>query len=168
MPRLSGVVFDYAIPRELMGETERRAFDALAYGPLPPDQAITVRVALKLRNQAALNAWIRNINDPANALYGQSLTPAQFAATYAPGNADVQRVIGYLESFGFENVTAEPNNLLVSADGTAGQASAAFNTLSNSSRSSATSLLATPRRRKSPPRSAGSLAPSWVSTRLAR
>ncbi len=30
MPRGSGVVFDYAIPRELMGEPERRAFDALA------------------------------------------------------------------------------------------------------------------------------------------
>jgi methyltransferase (TIGR00027 family) len=30
LPRESGVVFDYAIPRELMGETERRAFDFLA------------------------------------------------------------------------------------------------------------------------------------------
>ncbi len=30
MPRGSGVVFDYAIPRELMNEIERRAFDALA------------------------------------------------------------------------------------------------------------------------------------------
>lgn len=30
LPRGSGVVFDYAIPRESMGEAERRAFDALA------------------------------------------------------------------------------------------------------------------------------------------
>jgi methyltransferase (TIGR00027 family) len=30
MPRGSGVVFDYAIPRELMGEAEQRAFDMLA------------------------------------------------------------------------------------------------------------------------------------------
>jgi methyltransferase (TIGR00027 family) len=30
MPLGSGVVFDYAIPRELMNERERRAFDALA------------------------------------------------------------------------------------------------------------------------------------------
>lgn len=30
LPRESGVVFDYVIPRELMGETERRAFDFLA------------------------------------------------------------------------------------------------------------------------------------------
>lgn len=30
LPRESGVVFDYAIPRESMGEAEQRAFDALA------------------------------------------------------------------------------------------------------------------------------------------
>lgn len=30
MPRGSGVVVDYSIPREMMTENERRAFDALA------------------------------------------------------------------------------------------------------------------------------------------
>jgi pseudomonalisin len=101
---------------------------AADYGPAPTSQAITVRVALKLQNQAALNTYIQNINDPNNALYGQSLTPAQFAATYAPSNAQVQQVVSYLNSRGFENVTVEPNNLLISADGTVAQASAAFNT----------------------------------------
>jgi methyltransferase (TIGR00027 family) len=31
LPQGSGVVFDYSIPRELMNENERRAFDALAF-----------------------------------------------------------------------------------------------------------------------------------------
>ncbi|MGC2297335.1 MAG: S53 family peptidase [Acidobacteriaceae bacterium] len=101
---------------------------AADYGPATSTQAVTVRVALRLRNQAALNTYIKNINDPTNALYGESLTPAQFAAAYAPSNAQVQQVVGYLQSQGFENVTVEPNNLLVSADGTVAQASAAFNT----------------------------------------
>ena len=101
---------------------------AADYGQLPSDQAITVRVALKLQNQAALNTYIRNINDPSNPLYGQSLTPAQFAASYAPGAAQVQQVVNYLQSAGFTNVSVEPNNLIVSADGTVAQASAAFNT----------------------------------------
>ena len=101
---------------------------AADYGPLPSDQAMTVRVALKLQNQAALNTYIRNINDPTNPLYGQSLTTAQFAATYAPSSAQVQQVVSYLQGAGFTNVTVEPNNLIVSADGTAAQASAAFNT----------------------------------------
>lgn len=98
------------------------------YGPMRPDQAITVRVAMKLQNQAALNSYTGNINDPTSLLYGQSLTPAQFAATYGPSSAQVQLVVSYLEGAGFTNVTVEPNNLLISADGTVGQASAAFNT----------------------------------------
>ena len=101
---------------------------AADYGPLPTDQTLTVRVALKLQNQAALNTYIRNINNPANPLYGQSLTPAQFAISYAPGAAQIQQVVNYLQGAGFTNVTVEPNNLIVSADGTAAQASAAFNT----------------------------------------
>ena len=83
---------------------------------------------MTLQNQAALTTYIKNINDPSNALYGQSLTPAQFAAAYAPSNAQVQQVVSYLQGQGFGNVTVEPNNLMVSADGTVAQASAAFNT----------------------------------------
>ena len=101
---------------------------AADYGPADPSQAITVRVGLKLQNQAALNTYIQNINNPSSALYGQSLTPAQFAATYAPSNAQVQQVVSYLQNQGFQNVAVEPNNLLISADGTVAQASAAFNT----------------------------------------
>ncbi len=101
---------------------------AADYGPMRSDEAITVRVAMKLQNQTALNTYIRNINDPTNALYGQSLTPAQFAATYGPSSAQVQQMVSYLEGAGFTNVIVEPNNLLVSADGTVAQASAAFNT----------------------------------------
>ncbi len=101
---------------------------AADYGPTNPQQAITVRVALNLQNQAALATYIKNINDPTNALYGQSLTPAQFAAAYAPSNAQVQQVVSYLQSAGFGNIAVEPNNLIISADGTVAQASAAFNT----------------------------------------
>lgn len=101
---------------------------AADYGPLPATQAITVRVVLKLQNQAALTTYIRNINNPNNPLYGQSLTPAQFAATYAPTSAQVQQVVSYLHGAGFSNVAVEPNNLMISADGTVAQAEAAFNT----------------------------------------
>jgi subtilase family serine protease len=53
-------------------------------------------LALKLQDQSALNTYIRSINDPNNALYAQSLTPAQFAATYAPSDAKVQQVVSCL------------------------------------------------------------------------
>jgi pseudomonalisin len=97
-------------------------------GLAPPDQAVTVRVALALQNKAALLSYLGSINNPSSALYGQSLTPAQFAASYAPSAAQVQAVVSYLEGAGFANVVVEPNNLLVSAEGTVAQAEAAFHT----------------------------------------
>lgn len=56
------------------------------------------------------------------------MTPAQFAAQYGPTSSQVQAVTSYLSSQGFGNIQVEANNLLVSADGTAAQADAAFNT----------------------------------------
>jgi pseudomonalisin len=97
-------------------------------GLAPSDQSITVRVALKIQNQAALVSYITSANDPSSANYGQFLTPAQFAASYAPSAAQVQQVTNYLTSAGFGNIAVEPNNLLISATGTIADADAAFNT----------------------------------------
>ena len=60
--------------------------------------------------------------------YGHFLTTQEFAADYAPSSAQVAKVVSYLETSGFTNVVVEPNNLIISANGTAQQASAAFNT----------------------------------------
>lgn len=97
-------------------------------GPAPSSQAITVRVGLPIRNRAALEAYVKEINDPSSSLYGQSLTPAQFSATYGATSAQVAAVSNYLKSAGFTNIVVESNNLLISADGTVAQANKAFNT----------------------------------------
>lgn len=97
-------------------------------GPLPSSTPVTVRLGMKLQNKAALETYVKNISDPSNALYGQFLTPAQFTASYAPSSAQVQQVVNFLSSAGFTNIQVEPNNMLVSADGTAAIASAAFRT----------------------------------------
>lgn len=97
-------------------------------GPAPGDQAITVRVGMPIRNKTALEAYVKAINDPSSSQYGQRLTPAQFAATYGATSAQVSAVTSYLKSAGFTNITTEPNNLLISADGTIAEASTAFNT----------------------------------------
>jgi pseudomonalisin len=110
------------------GLSASQLVSASDYGPAPSNQAITVRLALNIQNKPALLTYVQNINDSSNSLYGQSLTPAQFAAAYAPSSAQVQQVVGYLQGAGFTNITVEPNNLLVSANGTVAQASAAFNT----------------------------------------
>jgi len=49
-------------------------------------------------------------------------------STYAPTEAQAQAVASYLSSMGYSNVIVDDNRLLVSADGTASTAAAAFNT----------------------------------------
>jgi pseudomonalisin len=101
---------------------------ATELGPAPSAQAITVRLALKMQNQSAAVNYVRSINDPASSLYGQSLTPDQFAAAYGATSAQISAATAYLKNAGFTNIVVEPNNLLVSADGTIAKANAAFHT----------------------------------------
>ena len=82
-----------------------------------------VAVALNLQNKAALSQLVAS---------GQTITPDQFDATYAPTSAQAQAVVAYLQSHGFENVAVDPGNMLVTADGTAAAVDTAFaTTISN-------------------------------------
>jgi pseudomonalisin len=90
---------------------------ATSNGPLASSTPLTVRVALNLHNVDQLKSLI--------ASHGR-VSPAQFAAQFGPTASDVQSVVSYLQAQGFGNVKAEGQ--LVSADGTAAQASKAFNT----------------------------------------
>jgi pseudomonalisin len=89
---------------------------------------LTIRLGLKLQNKAALDSYIQNINNPGSPLYGQSLSAAQFAAQYTPSAAQVQAVVTYLQSLGFTGIGVEPNNLLISAQGSVAQVEEAFHT----------------------------------------
>lgn len=88
-------------------------------GALASTQALTVRVALQAHNLSQLAQAIAS---------GQRLSDATLMSTYAPSETEVSQVVSYLQSQGFTNVTASPNHLLVSADGTAAIAQKAFNT----------------------------------------
>ena len=102
--------------------------NAVSQGALPDSTPIHVNVALQLKNRPALVAYVQSVNTPGNPLYGQELDPAGFAASYAPSPSAVQSVSNYLSSNGFVNISVEPNNLMIAADGTAGAVKKAFNT----------------------------------------
>lgn len=97
-------------------------------GALPAATPLHILVNLKLRNASQLKSTIAAVNTPGSASYGRFLTPAQFAASYAPTAAQVQAVESYLSSQGFSNISAASNGLYVSATGTAAQVESAFNT----------------------------------------
>jgi len=102
--------------------------NAAPIGALPGSTQLHIAVALQLKNRSALANYVKSIQDPTNALFGDSLTVDQFAASYAPTASQVQQVSSYLSSFGLTNIQAEPNSLFVTADGTAAQIGSAFHT----------------------------------------
>jgi subtilase family serine protease len=88
-------------------------------GVLAHTQPMHIVVALKLRNGDELDALVAA---------HQTLTPARFSSEHAPTQVQAQAVATYLSQMGFRNVVIAPNHLLVSADGTAATAQAAFQT----------------------------------------
>ena len=88
-------------------------------GVLAHTQPMHIVVALKLRNSDELDALVAA---------HQTLTPARFSSEHAPTQVQAQAVATYLTQMGFKNVVIAANHLLVSADGTAATAQAAFQT----------------------------------------
>ena len=89
-------------------------------GPLAASTPLTVRVGLNLHNAAQLAAALSHPHK------GAPMSPQQFNAQYGPTPDEIQAVVSYLRAQGFTNV--KTGTQLVSADGTAAQASKAFNT----------------------------------------
>jgi len=91
-------------------------------GPLELTQQLRVVIALKLRNQAQLQALI---STPGGFT---PLTSAQFEAQFSPTETQAQEVANFLMGAGFRNVAIAPNRLLVSGDATVAIVQAAFKT----------------------------------------
>ncbi len=116
------------VPTATQGITLANMPSATDAGPLNPQTGISVVVGLKTQNVSALQQLVRAENTPGNPLYQTTITPSQFLSKYAPTSTQVKAVTNYLQSFGFTNITVEPNNLLIEANGTAAAAASAFNT----------------------------------------
>jgi pseudomonalisin len=105
-----------------------RLTSATPIGALADSTPLYIAIALRLNNRSALESYVAAIQNPSSPLYGSSLTVDQFVAAYAPAGAQVQQLSAYLSGAGLTNVQVEPNNLFVTADGTAAQVAAAFHT----------------------------------------
>ncbi|MEO7051510.1 MAG: pre-peptidase C-terminal domain-containing protein [Rhodanobacter sp.] len=106
----------------------------LVSGPLSPTQPIHIEVALKLRNPDQLHSVIASAKSSSLSLAQRSMTTSQFVASYAPTANQADSVAAWLKAAGFGNVQISPNRMLVSADGRADTAGAAFKTTFSSVR----------------------------------
>jgi len=107
--------------------TGHPSIDSTQVAPLEASKPLHVEVSLNLRNVDQLQGFLASVNQPGSANYHHFLTPAQFTAQYAPTDAQVQAVVAHLQASGFHNIKVASNHLLISADGTAANANAAFN-----------------------------------------
>ncbi|HEY8683696.1 MAG TPA: pre-peptidase C-terminal domain-containing protein [Rhodanobacter sp.] len=97
-------------------------------GPLAASQPIHIEVALKLRNPAQLQTFIAQSKSSKLSMVAHAMNSQQFLANYSPTQAQATQVAAFLKSAGFTNVVIAPNRLMVSADGRADTAQAAFKT----------------------------------------
>jgi pseudomonalisin len=101
---------------------------AALVGPLAPSTQLHIVLGLQEQNASQVQPTLRAMLTPGNALYGTSLTVAQFVSEFGATSAQVQAVETYLSNAGFTNITVADNQLVVDAYGTAGDVEAAFNT----------------------------------------
>lgn len=95
--------------------------------PLEISRPLHITVVLKGRNDALLDTFLSELDDPGSANYHRYLTPAEFKERFGPTEAQVQAVVSHLRANGFSNITVSANNRLVTADGNVNNAHSAFN-----------------------------------------
>ena len=87
---------------------------------------VPLTFTLPLRDPAGLDRFLARVADPADALYGHFLTPAEFAARFGPTQASYDAVAAWAQSQGLHITGRHSNRLLLDAAGPASAAEAAF------------------------------------------
>jgi subtilase family serine protease len=90
------------------------------------NQPLALSISLQPRDSTGLDTLLQALYDPNSASYHQFLTPDQFQQLFSPTIDDVQQVVDYLQGQGLTVTNIAPNNLLIDASGTVGQAQQAF------------------------------------------
>jgi subtilase family serine protease len=101
---------------------------ATLLGAASPTKVLHLDIALTQRNAAQAASALKAMYTPGSATYRHFLTPAQYAASYAPTATQINAVTAYLRNAGLTNVAVTANKQLVTATTTVGTAAKAFNT----------------------------------------
>ncbi len=118
-----------AQPQSLLTHHVREATlngQAQYVGPLPATQSMRLVVALPIRNQAALDNFLKEVYDPSSGSYRQFLTVEQFTARFGPSQQDYDEVIRFAETHGFTVVSTSRNRLNLDVTGSVAAIEEAF------------------------------------------
>jgi len=96
-------------------------------GRVAADTDQTLTIILKLHNQAAFDAAVKDLYDPESSSYHKWFTDADFAK-YAPTAADLKTVQAELSKQGLSVVSVDPQNFSIRVHGNTGTIEKAFQT----------------------------------------
>jgi subtilase family serine protease len=113
-------------PVRLPGHIPLGVSRASLLGRVDAGESIPLALTLPLRHEAELDAFIARVSNPQDPLYGQYLTPAQFAAQYAPTQADYDALTAYVRAQGLTVTNTHANRLVLDVAGPAAKVEAAF------------------------------------------
>jgi kumamolisin len=97
-------------------------------GPTASSSLITTAVILNVTNLQSLQQFVADTTTPGSPDYHRFLTVSQFRARFAPSAQAIRQFVQYLESFGITVSRIYPDNLDLTATGTAAEFNAAFST----------------------------------------
>jgi hypothetical protein len=96
-------------------------------GSMPASQRLHLAVGLPLRNEAELDALLRQLYDPASPNYRHYLTPAEFTARFGPTEQDYQALVQFVKGRGFTVTGKHPNRLVLDVEGAVSDVEQTFN-----------------------------------------
>ncbi len=94
----------------------------------PREARVDIALVLRGRDQAGLRRFVSAVSDPSSSAYRHFLTPAQYAARFAPTPGEARAAAGWLRSVGMSVDHTTPNRTLIAAHGTAAAVAKAFHT----------------------------------------
>jgi subtilase family serine protease len=95
-------------------------------GRLPATQSIRLVLALPLRNQDALDGFMKDLYDPSSASYRKYLTVEQFTEKFGPRREDYDAVIRFARANGFKVVGTSRNRVNIDIRGSVATIEKAF------------------------------------------
>jgi subtilase family serine protease len=100
--------------------------EAKSVGQLPATQTMNLDIVLPLRDQAGLDMFVEEVNNPASAVYRQFLTVPEFTAKFGPTQADYDAVVQFAKMNGLAVTGGTRDGMEVQVKGPVSAVEAAF------------------------------------------
>ncbi len=92
--------------------------EAKSIGRLPSEQSMNLDLVLPLSNQAGLDAFLKDIYNPASPNFHHYVTPAEFTERFGPSQADYDALVNFVKESGFEVVGGSRDGMELQVKGT--------------------------------------------------